>query len=425
MNQSLLRRGSLAVASLACSVAAHATESRISVLGYPAASQDPMMMLAYPSLVGKAGTMALVDLGADAATHSNAAFGGTLAQERFAWGIYVSRDRSLLVSDTDPDLFAGSLAGVLATPAVVSGTDDLNLKVVDALWGMDFGGGTRMGVRLTLGGGFADDGATERDLSQFDTHVGLSVPAAPGYSVDLDGRIRFLGRFTAKTKNPDTTATLSSGLDVQLRGRIAPELTAEAPRGLYGKLNLAYATPEAELDAAQDESREFTNIFVGAEGGLAVMPLERAFVAVGLGAYYESAETPAGATALLAGNDLGAAITTMAAADADDKLVRYGVVLTGSVEAPVTETIGVLAGASYNVWGRTDFNPVGGDRQKQSLESTTDADLLSLGVFYQKDQFRFDAGARMREFLHNGPYFVTGDGTADVIGTASVSYTIL
>lgn len=110
----------------------------------------------------------------------------------------------------------------------------------------------------------------------------------------------------------------------------------------------------------------------------------------------------------------------------DEKADIKATVIAGALsgEAEVGGGFGAMMGMLYVLFGDiTENDNTTGRRvrSERTVTETSDSSLWSLGMFWRADTLRVDASYG-KEFLHNGPYLISGNSTSPLFGRISARY---
>jgi hypothetical protein len=469
----------LSVSSLLCvaalsSQAALASEVRVKTRAQPAGIDDEVMVFTYPSLATKH-SLALAEFGTAA---NQEAYALGLTQTSFgALGVAISRDQSVFTyvnpntySTNDNDLVAHHFQRYSFARKFSAGSADIQpRRPIDLFYALPMEGDKGFGVRLTLAGDTDNvqttAGKVEGSASQADLALGFHMPVSTG-RMDLSVNAGLIGKLeesNTPTGGQKTSGKYDRGLSLKLNGRwVETAATGAKP---YAKVGLQFEQPKIEASAGgQSQSKKAKDLAFDMQAGALYAPSDRVELNAGLGVFYMQSEgpfalaapaannnnnnngagTPANSTANAARVGMQDGAGTPAAADATANAIRngtenvtatfagpratrkgYGLILNGGAEALVTDNVGALAGLTYLVWGRLetkDKAAQGEPKYTTNLGETSDADLFALGLFYKREAFRVDASAAIKNFIHNGPNFITGGVTAPIIAQFAASY---
>ena len=441
----ILKSFPLALVFLSVNSAAFATEARNNVLSNPAGLDDEVQVFTYPSLVNRY-SLASAEWGNVGNNESYVvAFAQTSAG---SFGVALSRDQSVFnyfdpntLTANDPDLVAKAIGHYsLNSKFAARETGIAPKRPIDLFFGLPLGEDKGFGVRLTLAGDTNETstdtaGKTTKDAQQADLTLGFHTPVATG-RLDLALRAGILGKLENKVQPPNGAAKSSATYDRNLALRVSARFVEikNATLKPYYKGSLDWQAPDVKSEAAgKSESKKGRDLFFDAQAGALFAPKEGVQLNAGGGAFYFASEGPyaLSAPATPGGLTVDQAIqrglekTTATTADGKTKRSGYGVLANLGAEALVTESFGAMTGVRYTLWGRLttkdDFT-AGKPKYTTNLAETTDNELWGFGLFYKREALRIDAAAEVRNFLHNGPHFITGATTAALLGQISGSY---
>lgn len=450
----MLRRLPLAASSsllaLAVATPALATEVRSFSLGNPAGLDDEVQVFTYPSLVNRY-SLVLGELGTRGAgfkqVGTRKAYIAAMTQTSAgSFGVALSREQSLftffdteLLSANDPDFVAVTLARYsLGNKYAGTQTDFDPARPIDLFYGLPLGEDQGWGVRLTLAGD-TDETKTEavstkKNAEQLDLHLGYHMPVGTG-RLDLGLKVGVLGKAeieTQATNGPKAEDLYDRGLPLRLSARVV-EIRDAAFKPFY-KASLGYATPALKPvgpNNPQAKKRKGKEFDIDVQGGVIASPTERVQLNAGVSGFMFQSEGPYTLAKAAADPDLqtslrnGTELVDFTAADGKTKRKGYGLVATFGAEALATESFGLLTGVKYSLWGRLvteDGISAGKPKYTTNLAETTDGDLWAFGLFFKRDAFRVDASAAIKNFLHEGPNFITGGRTDPLLAQIAGSY---
>lgn len=423
----------------ATSATAWASEVRVMTLAQPAGIDDEAMVFTYPSLVNRY-SLALAEFGT--AANQEAYVAAMTQTSAGSFGAAFSRDQSAFNSlnlttnsTNDNDFIASNFARYSFARKYASNFGIVARRPIDLFYGRPLETDKGFGVRLTLAGDTNEvsttAATTKKNAEQLDFAFGFHMPASTG-RIDLGLALGILGKLensTAPKTGDKTETTYDRGITARFSGRwVETQATTLKP---YLKASLEYATPKLKVSAAgTTETKKSKDVGFDAQGGVLVAPNERTQLNAGAGAFFLQSEgpfalaAPAGTAieeALRAGTETVTPVLTGPRATRK----AYGLALNAGAEALVTESIGVLTGVNYMLWGRVVTKNKAGAGEPQyttNLTETSDADLWSLGVFYKREALRFDAATALKRFIHNGPHFITGTSTPNIVAWFAASY---
>ena len=436
----------LSLVLLSISSPAFATEARNNVLANPAGLDDEVHVFSFPSLVNRY-SLALAELGNVGNGESYvAAFTQTSAG---SFGVALRRDQSVFnyfdantLNANDPDLVAKTIGHYrLNTKFAARETGGVSpRRPIDLFYGLPLGEDKGFGVRLTLAGdtnevNLETTGKTKKDAQQADLTFGYHMPVSTG-RLDLALRVGLVGKIEVANEPPNgapkTAAVYNRNLAVRASGRYVEIKNANLKP--YVKGSLDYQAPDVQNTAAnKTETKKGKDLVFDVQAGGLFAPKENVQLNGGGALFYFDSEGPYSLSAPTAPAGLsvdqaiqrGVEKTTATTVDGKTKRSGYGVLANLGAEALVSESFGVMTGLHYTLWGRLttkdDFT-AGKPKYTTNLAETSDNELFGFGVFYKREALRIDAAAEVRNFLHNGPNFITGATTAPILGQISGSY---
>jgi hypothetical protein len=438
--KTLLGMANLAViGGLAATTSAWASEVRVMTLAQPAGIDDEAMVFTYPSHVNRF-SLAVAEFGT--ATNQEAYVAAMTQTSAGSFGAAFSRDQSAFNalnlttnSTNDNDFVASHFARYSFARKFASNFGIVAQRPIDIFYGRPLEGDQGFGLRVTLAGDTNEVATTaaktKKNAEQLDFAFGYHMPASTG-RVDLGLSIGLLGKLensTSPTAGAKTEASYERGISARFSGRwVETQATILKP---YVKASLEFATPKLKSTAAgTSETKKAKDVGFDAQGGVLLTPNERTQLNAGAGLFYLQSEGPF-ALAAPAGTAIEEALRagteTVTPVFTGPRATRkaYGMALNAGAEALVTDSIGVLTGVNYMLWGRVvtkNKAAAGEPKYTTNLTETSDADLWSLGLFYKREALRLDAATALKRFLHNGPHFITGASTPNIVAWFAASY---
>ena len=306
-------------------------------------------------------------------------------------------------------------------------------RPVEFLVATKLGGGS-LGLKLGMAT-FRDQretttGPTDKDeakAEQVDLGVGYSMGNADS-GTDIGAQFGLLGSLTRKreTAAAETNHSYKRGLETIISVRNLAKMGAGRR---FVALSTLLRSPEVVADnGTTDEKKKFKEQGINLQGGYVILPAANVSISTGLGLLYFKSVGPV----ISPNTGVGSAGTTaatpsiIAAADKDVKKTTNILYSDLAVEAPVVESVGILGGMRYMLYGSTkteDNISAGEPKTEDSVDETPDVALWSLGLYYAQGPFRVDT-TYTKAFLHSGPYVLTGDPTENVFGRISLTYKI-
>lgn len=428
-----------ALVGLMASGSALASEVRVRSLAQPAGIDDEAMVFTYPSLVNRY-SLAIAEFGT--AGDQEAYVAAMTQTSAGSFGAAFSRDASAFNSlnlatnsTNDNDFIASNFARYSFARKYASNFGIVARRPVDIFYGRPFGTDRGFGVRLTLAGDTNEvsttGGKASQNAEQADLAFGYHMPVSTG-RIDLGLSLGLLGKLentTSPNVGTKTESTYERGVSARVSGRwVETQATTLKP---YLKASLEYATPKLKATAnGTTTSKKAKDLGFDAQGGVLVSPNERTQLNAGAGVFYLQSEGPFALaapanTAIEDAVRAGAETVTPVLTGPRATRKAYGLALNAGAEALVTESVGVLTGVNYNVWGRiiTKNKAAAGEpKYTTNLTETSDSDLWSIGLFYKRDALRIDAATALKRFIHNGPHFITGTATPNIVAWFAGSY---
>jgi hypothetical protein len=423
----------LLLASLSGSVlfmaqSASATVTRQEALQSNGGVEDEALIYSYPGMIGKY-NLALAEIGkfnAGAYTHAHAAAFTTL--QSISLGASVSRSEwlftNLLIADRDISLFDRYEAKVIDTanngPFLV-----VPEKPIEVFAGFSLAGGT-LGFKLA----FASRSDTAEDVTlnvaSKTARSAQEIQFSTGFHTDAAGSLDIAFTMDPSSSQKYSKDSGSSSSEISIKGGGATKLAGRwiqsgTTGGIYA--NGSILTRSAKLSATSggtDYSSKFTDQVITLEGG------------------YAAVKTATGPK-LFAGADVvrfsskGPTILTGSGGTSEPSYTKNGEAakISGTIssatlsgEASVTSGVGLMAGMKYVLYGNITETDNTADLHKKTVDSvdeTSDAALWSIGMYYQADALRVDAVVK-KDFLYNGPNFISGNTTAPLFAKIGAHY---
>lgn len=414
-----------------------ATETRVKTLGYNSGIEDETQVFTHPGQIGKY-KVALIELGTSG---NNEAYGA--AMTNLGNGIHLGA----ALSRTDW-LFTSSLAGHSSLSSMTStgsssaislfdlyqyamldsatplATRNAKLtapaRPVEFLLGFDIGMGT-LGVRLAYADykSKADQSNTGVSSSAKSTaqQTQLSVGLHSGsFDVSVTVDPTSSQKESENTGGTETSTSLK-GSNLGIDARWLGSDTESSPY-LSGKL-VSRSFKVSGSAAGRSISSKFSDQLIVVEGGYVAMrdaTGPKLFTGVQLTQNSSKGPTITGTGA--------SAVPSYTASDESAKLDTTVVTANLGGEATIYGGLGLMAGMNYVVFGdvtQKDNTTNQNIKVTRSFTETSDDTLWALGVFYKAEALRIDA-SYSKQFLHNGPYLISGAATAPLLGKISASY---
>lgn len=422
----------LLAASLAlASTSAFASETRTITLRHSPGLVDETDVYEFPSAITEY-SLALVELGTAA---NSDVYGGAL--KKFGGtgtGLVLSRDDTVMTNVTGQDFslvdeWLSKTSSNTDAKAILPAPE----RPIDLFYGIAMGDmslGFRVAAASYKDKEKKNDGPTDKKskrAEQLDVGAGLTIGSGPDVRTDIGLSAGIIGLLKTTTDTPtvDTTNTFKRGAEIGLSfrnlGRLGSNRRFIAARALS-------RAPEVKADnGTKDESAKFSEKGAQVEGGIVILPAKQVSVSIGVGLLNFQSKGPI----ITANSGIGSSGTTAATPSilTNDKKVKKTTNLlysTMALEAPVSDSFGVLGGLGYNLYGsvktKDDFT-TGEPESETSIQETPDVSLWSLGFFFQQTALRVDA-SYTKKFLHSTPYLISGDPTPNVLGRISLTYKI-
>jgi|GEM_PF-3361133 len=400
---------------------ASATETRMSTLqGIPGA-QDEVEVYTYPSAASRY-ELALVELGTSG---DKEVYGGALAKiNGIHAGAFVSRNDWLFSESligTTASLFdrfeSAATSSDAATPQLLKGPE----RPFELIGAMPMANGV-FGVRLAYAAVNSsqkkEDLGVSSSAKQSGDHIQLGVGYTMG-TIDLGFTIDPSFKQSRKdTAGGATTSTEAKGkLSVGLNGRW---LQSADSSGLYGAGAIHTRTIDAKSSSAgASESSKFEDRVITVEGGYAALTRNKT-ANLFTGAVLTNVLSK-GPTVTGIGEKMVPSYLT-----SDKRAEVKTTVVAGALsgEADVAGGVGAMMGLHYILFGSIaeDDDTTGKKiKTEKTFAETSDSALWSLGVYYKVDALRVDASYG-KEFLHNGPFLVSGAATKPLLARISARY---
>lgn len=417
-----------------------ASEVRVLGLGGSAGLEDEAFQFAYPSLVSNA---AFVTAQLGDPTQGEAMLTASAKTGFGHFGLGLNRHSSLFTHlnttsrSTDALDFAAGYNSRFAFDSKLFGVLGIEPeKPIDLIYGMDLGGGSGFGVRVTsahlvrtLNGPFHES----KISNQLDVHLGYH--AGLGTSrLDTALKLGLIGK--AEVKNDSSSGTPR---DISIDRKIAPRLLvryvnlSNDPIRPFAKLGAEYRTPEIKrLTGTFEESGKGKELSVDLQVGVNHSPSERVTLTGSVAGVYTSSQgpyvlksptTPANTsleTALRRGTEV-----VSVEFGKTTKRTQYGIISSAGAETALSATFKLLTAFEYTMFGmvKTEYPFESGKPVfRSSSESTSNSDMWRLGLSYQENSIRVDAAIALEDLIHNGPQFITGKTTEGFVGQIAATY---
>lgn len=415
---------------------ASASDTRISVLAHPAGLSDPSYLFAYPGLA--AGESRIFgELGQP----NSDAYGGVLYQTSVGtFGLFVSRDASLMqsrgtvVADS-PDWLTTATQPFLLSRKYLSTLPLGPARPLDLVYARPLGAG-KAGLRITWASDLAstDNGTvkTETSANQVDLQLGYSVAVAGG-QLDTGLKLGIIGAVKGSTTNAGVKQTDEYTRGISLRGNARHVLPLDSSKDFVTKFGFFYENPEISVsNGGTSQDKKLTEQSVDVSAGLNLKPRSGTKVFAGGTLFYLSSQgpfsfgAPNATTSVPKALALGNETLRLDLSQGSSQKTALGLIAAASVEAEMSQSWVLLAGMGYPVMGSVtakDKVTAGNPKYESRLSEVPDASLWNFGIGYLREALRVDAGVSAKSFLHNGPFFVTGNKTdAPVLFVVSASY---
>ncbi len=403
-----------------------ATETREQTLQHLGGIQDEVDVFDFPGLLPEY-KLALIELGTAGNT---GVYGAAFAEgQNLAAGIAVSRSDWLMSKPLIGDQL--SLFDRYMT-AVTSSTDSGPLlpepaRPVEIMGAFRLGAhGPAFGLRLAAAtfrkADTTDEGAKEAKVKllaeQADVTLGVSAPLGRG-GLDTGLTSHLLGRQIHSESSPGvhSETSVKSKPSVDLAARWLYDREGSGP---YAEAQAVRRTFETTTNTtASNKSAKFTESVYAVEGGWAAL-FKQNDAKVFAGAVLASTASKGPTVTGQGGKAVPSYLTS------DQTAQIKGTIVSGALsgEAHASGGFGGMVGLRYKLFGTiTETDKTSGKLKKTetTVDETPDASFWSLGLSYAASPLRVDA-SYSKAFLHNGPYFVSGNATTPLFGRISASY---
>ena len=404
-----------------------ASQARLQAMGHPAGIEDETRVFRFPSTLRRF-SLAMVELGT---AEDKEAYGGFIKSwESHSFGLILSRTAFLI---TEPDLPTLSLIdNWLAKGA--SNTDEQSIlpsldRAIEMLYGFETGYNLSLAFYL----GFADlqnerkatTGTRSRIAEvgeQLDLGIGLSLGTQQ--QTDLSLKYGISGKLEQTVEDDSSriehTFTRDNSTTLSVRHR--------RPQGkhdvVFTELHFTNRTATGtEERAGQIHRGSFAEHLLQLEAGYISKSKPDTFIVGSLGGIWINSSGPLIADGTGVTSDQPAQPSLHSTAN---RLKRIANWIYGGIgfETAVQDRWGLLGGINYVLWGasRTEDQLSSGEPVSSgSLRATSDANLWSMGLYFEEKVWRVDA-TFTKSLLYNGPHFVSGSPTPHPLTRLSVSY---
>lgn len=417
----------LAAACLAVGGAAPrlwATETREQTLQHLGGIQDETDVFNFPALLPEY-KLALLELGTSSNTGVyGAAFAGSGSVSA---GVAVSRSDWL----TTTPLVGSELSLYDRFVAAVTDTADSGpflpepARPIEILAAYRLSAhGPALGLRIaaaTFKKSAADDAATTKSKTlaeQLDLGLGFSMGLGRG-GLDAGLTSHLVARQVRSESSPGVTSetTVKTKPNIDLLVRWLADRQASGP---YAQVEILKRSFSAATKATvSNKSSQFSESFYSLEGGWAAL-FKQNDAKIFAGAIIASTNSK-GPTVTGTG---GKSVPSYLSFDETDEVKATVVSGALSGEGNISGGFGAMVGMRYNLFGTiTESDKTSGSMKKTetTFDETPDASFWSLGLSYTASPLRVDA-SYSKAFLHNGPYFISGNTTTPLFGRISASY---
>jgi hypothetical protein len=399
------------------------SETRYSVLQMNQGVQDEVQVFRYPGLIAKY-QLASIELGnAD----NTEVYGGAMGKfGTTSVGVYVSRNDWLFtdrVEGTAISLFDQAQTAFLTKENNVSYLDEPE-RPIEALLGFDMGGNV-LGVRLAFASMKDNRKSTTAGVETNGKSSAEQVQIGLGFHTDAPGSLDLAltvdpiatQKRSESSAGADSSVSVKGNMGLRLDGRWLASDKGSSPYVAGRISSRSYKVSYSAL--GQSKSSKFDDQIMAAEGGYAFHST-RNNAKLYTGAVLTKAESK-GPTV----SGIGAK-TQLSFASKEDKAKLDSMFLAGTIsaEADVWGSVGAMVGMHYILYGTQTLKDPTGDTEikiEKTVDETRDSDLWALGIYYKVDTLRLDA-SYMKDFLYNGPYFISGNATKPMLTRISASY---
>ena len=400
---------------------AEATETRLSTLKGVAGIQDEVEVFQLPSTLPRY-QLALIELGSST---NQGVYGAAMAKVGgLNVGVAVSRSSWLFTDglvSSDVSLFDRFQSRATSSDASTAQLLNTPERPFELLAALPVGPGT-LGVRLAYAAINATKKSTVLGVSnsakKSADHIQLGLGFGMGttdFFLTIDPKIK---QSRSDTAGGATTSTNVTGkTSVELGGRWLQSLETS---GLYASGSILNRSMELKTSSAgTTKSAKFEDRDITLEGGY--VALTRAKTANLYTGAVVSNVVSKGPSVTGIGEKL---VSSHLTSDkrAEIKSTLFGGALSG--EADITSGFGAMMGLHYILFGSTtesDDTTGQSIKTEKTFDQTSDAALWSLGAYFKADALRVDASYG-KEFLHNGPYLISGATTKPLLGKISARY---
>jgi hypothetical protein len=417
--------------SLLLSQMAFGSVTRHEALQLNGGVEDEALIYAYPGMIGKY-NLAIAETGRFTGTgsYSQASAAAFTTVSSMSLGASVSRTDWLftnpLISDRDISLFDRYQAKVLdssnAGPYLKAPS-----KPIEVFAGFSVAGGT-LGFRASFASISNSTATTVAGVASKTINSAQHIQLATGFHTNSVGSLDVAltidpaaAQKRSEVSGASTSETsIKGGGSMKLAGRwIASETTG----GIYANGMLLSRTNKVSATAGgKGYSSKFTDQVITLEGGYAAVT---AATGPKLFAGADLVNFSSKGPAVLSGNG---GSTTPSYLTSTESARTSGNIFSGTMsgEANVAGGLGLMAGMKYVLYGNITEDDNTDNLHKKTVDSvaeTSDAALWSIGLFYKADALRIDAQVK-KDFLYNGPHFISGNSTAPLFGKIAATYAL-
>lgn len=401
-----------------------ATETRFGTLQSIGGVQDETRVFDYPAQLNNY-QIALIELGTAGNTE---VYGGAFMQYNdVSLGASLSRDNWLFTSgrlgstySTFDRFTAGSKDPANDGPFLPSPK-----RPIELLFGSKIDGSSSWAARLAIANDKDSEKGDTAGVESKDSYSADHVQLGFGYRMALEGVINFGLNLDVSAQQKHDVAVGGASTTHSIKGKNNIDfkvlwLASEKSSGPYveGQLGMRKFDAKASVGGS-DKKSSFDESFAIVEGGYAYLPTQYpAKLYAGVAVMNSKSKGPT-----LTGTGAKAVPSYTAS---DDKLDIQALVTSAafSGEGEIWNSFGAMVGVNYALWGNVrEKDNISATKTKieRSVTETSDANFWSLGLYYTSTRLRVDA-SYSKSFLHNGPYFVSGNQTNPMLSRISASY---
>jgi hypothetical protein len=418
--------------SVSFATSLQATETRMETLGAPIGTLDETDVFTFQGRLPDY-NLALIELGTapENETQSNAqAYGGLIKKVGgLTFGVILSRDESLMTDDG-----AASISMVDQWMQRAAANNDANAilpapeRPIDLFigsgspkgrgaWGLRLSYASFKDTTKDTGGG---SNTSKKSADQLDLFAGYSAGDANHFDVGVG--LGILGTLKQSSDNGtvEDHDTFKRGLELSVAGRYLKSQT-----GGRSAVQLQFVSRSPKVESQRgttSESGKFDEKAILLTSGYTLLPGKDVEVSADASYLFLDSKGPVIAAGTGAGQTVAASSSLLSSPDDQIKRTTNALLTNMAVEVPISSGFGILGSMHYTIWGTIKTkDDISSSKSEETITQTSDIDLWSLGAFYQVDALRVDASYK-KNFLHSGPYLISGDATTDPLVRISASY---